>query len=254
MESIDESNDPLASDPIRRIFYLSVIGNIGAGKTSIIDAINKCRIIQEDFSVVISKEPVDKWSREYEDGMGILELFYKDPAKWAEKFQDMTFFSRLKALNDSMKDANQIISSNGNQKDVLVISERCLLCDRYIFAQGLSESYNDEGVPLIGAMYLSEYEQRFEKEIAKIGFRVDLFIDVFYPPEKCIERIQKRNRTGEKTISLEYLMELEKHQCRMLELNPNIDRIRVPNIRGDFLPQLSQICSALKKMKKKGYK
>lgn len=191
----------------------SIEGNIGAGKTTLIESLEKnpnliVKLLQKnskniDANIDISRicllrEPVDIWSTVKDaDGFSILENFYKDPKKWSFAFQVMAFTTRLSEMRRIIKE---------NPHCDTLICERSLEADCHIFAKML---YKDG---LIDAMsyeiYLRMYRE-FSEE-----FALDGVIYLSTPPNVCFERVSKRAREGEESISIEYL-----EKCHRYHLN-----------------------------------
>ena len=73
------------SKPLR----IYIEGNIGSGKTTF------CKYLQEYFkdkNIGIALEPLDRWlDTKDKDGFNILDLYYKDSAKYSFVFQMTTF-------------------------------------------------------------------------------------------------------------------------------------------------------------------
>jgi deoxyadenosine/deoxycytidine kinase len=161
---------------------ISIEGNIGSGKSTLIKKLRQLPEFQNGFTFL--PEPVDEWNTiKDSDGITILEKYYSDQKKYAFSFQMMAYISRLKQLNDSKKSS-------------IIITERCLYTDRNIFAKML----HDTG--MIEEIEYSIYLKWFEYFIENLN---DIkFIYVRSDPDVCSDRITLRNRKGE-NISIEYL-------------------------------------------------
>ena len=77
---------------------LSVEGNIGAGKSTLVEALKER--YAHDPSILFLQEPVDVWSTVQQDGKTILELFYENQEKYSFAFQAMAFSTRLKMIRE----------------------------------------------------------------------------------------------------------------------------------------------------------
>jgi deoxyguanosine kinase len=161
---------------------ISIEGNIGSGKSTLIKKLRELPEFQNGFTFL--PEPVDEWNTiKDSDGITILEKYYSDQKKYAFSFQMMAYISRLKQLNDSKNSS-------------IIITERCLYTDRNIFAKML----HDTG--MIEEIEYSIYLKWFEYFIENLN---DIkFIYVRSDPDVCSDRITLRNRKGE-NISIEYL-------------------------------------------------
>ena len=139
---------------------ISIEGNIGVGKSTVLKALEK-------QGLKVCEEKVDAWT--------LLAPFYQDPS--------LAFFFQL-----------QVLSSYADAKcDFLERSPQSAL----LFAQIL---FKDK--------HLTLFEMELIKIVASKLFK-PRHIYLRLPAEKCLERIQKRDRKGE-AISLEYLTKIEK--------------------------------------------
>lgn len=167
---------------------ISIEGSIGAGKSTLIGKI-------KERGIIILDEPVDKW-REYKIGDdNILSLFYKDPHRWAYTFQTIVFKSRI------MNRPSDKIGGNDARSD-LIISERCPLTDNHIFAKACHAN------GFMSDMEFDLYNEWSNFMINSFNVTPDKIIYIQSTPEVCLQRINKRNRPEESTISLEYLTQI----------------------------------------------
>jgi deoxyadenosine/deoxycytidine kinase len=83
---------------------VSIEGNIGAGKSTLIQALRE-RYIQGKYRIiVILEEPVEIWNTVEEDGETLLEKFYKDPVKHGFTLQTMIYkFLRSRKVSVAWK-------------------------------------------------------------------------------------------------------------------------------------------------------
>ena len=188
------------SSVMSRPLIIAIEGNIGAGKSTIIDTLGKQ--LDGNREVILLKEPVDIWEsiKETSSGENILEKFYKDSAKYAFSFQVMAYVTRLSLLRDT-------ISNNPECK--VIICERSLDADRNIFAKMLY----DDG--LIEDIHYQIY-LRFYNEYVK-EYCVDGIVYIDADADVCYNRIKKRSRDGESNISLEYLEKCKKYYDEWLD-------------------------------------
>ena len=166
-----------------------VEGNIGSGKSTFL------KKLSTEFKVV--QEPVDEWSKmKNANGKNILEEFYEDPERNAYLFQSIAFRSRVKNIADL--------------KDETVIIERSIYTDRMVFAEVCKEDGN------ISEIEWNDYTEWFDFIVNHVGFKPKGFIYLRSVPEKSYERINKRNRSGESSISLDYLKKLHQRHDKWL--------------------------------------
>ena len=127
----------------------------------------------------------------------------------------MAYISRLNLLKNAIKE-------NPNS---IIITERCLNTDRYVFAKMLYDSGKMEDVEY--QIYLKWFDHFLE--IQTIQKVIYLKTD----PKICSYRINKRCRDGESNISVDYLIECHKyhedmidaltHQSLIIDGNPDTD-------------------------------
>ena len=171
----------------------SIEGNIGSGKSTLLKECKKhmnslclCEY-SNDYEIIFLQEPVDSWMG-IKDGGGetILSKFYNDKEKYAFSFQMMAYISRLDLLKKIHK----------QHKNCIIISERSVHTDKYVFAKMLY----DDGI--MEDVNYQIYNNWFDSFIDEIDMKGVIYLDV--DPEKCKERVEKRNREGE-TIDMGYL-------------------------------------------------
>lgn len=173
---------------------ISLDGNIGAGKSTLLEEVRKA---MPEVEVVV--EPVGEWlTLKDDDGKSLLELFYQDKRRWAYTFQNLTILSRLKAIRDVLR----------STKKSIIIMERSVLTDRYVFAEMLK----DDGLidELEYQLYLKWFEQ-FASELPLKGM-----IHVTTGIKLATSRISKRGREGEENIPTDYLSKLEEQHDKWL--------------------------------------
>jgi deoxyadenosine/deoxycytidine kinase len=166
---------------------LSLDGNIGAGKSFLLDHIAKAL---PDVEVVL--EPVGEWmTLKNAEGKSLLELFYEDKRRWAYTFQNCAILTRIRGIKNALK---------GCKKRV-IITERSVLTDRFVFAEMLRNS--GEIDPMEWDLYMKWYEA-FAEDLPVRGV-----IHLTTGVGTSAERIVKRGRHGEDHIPLDYLSALD---------------------------------------------
>ena len=114
---------------------LSIEGNIGSGKSTIIDYLKER--YKNDKEFIFLPEPVDEWETiKDEENITILQKFYNDQKKYSFTFQIMAYISRLNLLRKTIKE----------NPGKIIISERSLFTDKYVFAKMLYDSGNMESI------------------------------------------------------------------------------------------------------------
>lgn len=177
-----------ATSPI----LISLDGNIGAGKSTLLEALTT--LLPE---ITVVQEPVSDWvNLKNEKGENLLELFYRDTSRWCYTFQNCAILTRLLHTNDILKNW---VPQEG--KLPVVITERSVLTDRYVFAEMLHrEGKMDE-------LEWSLYMKWFNYYAANLP--VKGMIHLTTSAETSKERIHTRGRSGEEKIPMEYLHQLD---------------------------------------------
>ena len=169
---------------------LSLDGNIGAGKSTLLEEIRKAC---PDYECVV--EPVGEWlglTNTPGCGKSLLQLFYEDKKRWAYSFQNCAILTRIKALREAIRTA----------KKRIIITERSVLTDRFVFAEMLRDSGDLNGLEW------TMYTRWFDEFACDLPLRGIIYITTGV--DTSAERIQKRARTGESGIPHEYLSSLER--------------------------------------------
>jgi deoxyadenosine/deoxycytidine kinase len=165
-----------------------VEGPIGAGKTTFL------RLIQEKLpELAVVFEPLHSWENKVY-GQSILANFYKDPHRWAYTMETLAMACRVQEHLREQQNPNPFR-----------LMERSIYSGHYVFAtNGYHNGFLDE---LEWRVYLEWFNFLVTGRCkAPQGF-IYLKVD----PEIAYERIKKRDRDAEKTISLEYIKQI--HQC-----------------------------------------
>jgi thymidylate kinase len=208
-------------------FIISIEGNIGSGKSTFLS------YLKENCSskIIFVKEPVDQWEqiRDRETNETMLQKFYKDQKMYSFSFQMMAFISRFSILRETVR----------QNPSAIIITERCLYTDKYVFAKMLFEMKNIEDINY------QIYNQWFEEFASE--FPINKIIYINADPEICFERIKKRNRNGESLIPLEYLTKCHQYHQDMIEhlsstteiihIDGNVDIYMNPEKLNDWIVQ-----------------
>jgi deoxyadenosine/deoxycytidine kinase len=211
---------------------VSIEGNIGSGKSTLLENLRKH--YKDNECVIFLREPVDEWEKIKDvEGNTMLKKFYSDTAKYSFAFQMMAYISRLKILRDTIK-------SLDINKEYIIITERSLYTDRYVFAKMLFHDNKIEDVCY--QIYLNWFDE-FVKD-----YPIDYSIYVKTFPDKCYERIHTRAREGEELIQLSYLEVCHKYheefldniRTKQLILDGNQDIYKNDRIVEEWLHQINQ--------------
>lgn len=170
------------------IIILSIEGNIGSGKSTVINTLKQ--YYEKNNKVYFLEEPVSEWI-EIKDSSGknIIENFYKNQEHYSFSFQMMAYISRLAMLKRAIKHCKE--------KEIkLIICERSLHTDKNVFCKMLYDTKKIEDINF------QIYNKWFDEFISEIPLNYYIYIKTL--PNIANERVQKRNRKGE-NISIEYL-------------------------------------------------
>lgn len=190
----------------------SVEANIGAGKSTFL------RIFGERwpdiFKVIF--EPLDEWQTRYADtNNNILGMFYEDIPRWAYTFQSNAFITRIQKYQAE------------KSSELINLTERSVLSDYHIFAQMLK----DDGK--MNEVEWKLYENWFNWLCDKFQGKPEAIIYLRCDPQISYERVRRRSRSEEETISLDYLTRLHQYHDQWL-LNETDIPVKVVNVDEDF--------------------
>ena len=170
---------------------LSIDGNIGSGKSSIMrylekNFVNYCASKNNSCKICFLQEPVSIWESICdENGKSIIQHFYEDNERYSFAFQMMAYISRLSLLKEAL---------NGDYD--IIISERSIYTDKYVFAKSLYDCKKMN--PIEYQIYLKWFSE-FSTIIESIKI-----VYIRTMPEICDLRVKSRNRLGE-SIPIQYL-------------------------------------------------
>ena len=195
------------NNSFNNVFFLTVEGNIGAGKSTFL------KKLQNDLSSNVLFEPCDKWQNI--NGFNALEKFYSDIKRWAYSFQLYAFLTRTESI------LQQIESINLNKLDKknFFIAERSIFTDRYVFAKTCYENGYMED--LEWNMYTTWFEWTIARQPQCIIPNGIIYLET--TPEKSYQRIMHRGRGEEKKIALSYIEKLYENHSNWLIAKKNID-------------------------------
>jgi deoxycitidine kinase/deoxyguanosine kinase len=222
----------------KRIENLTIVyidGNIGVGKTSLLDLLTPL------LGAIKVKEPVDKW-REVVDskGQNILQHLYANPAKTAGIFQFNAFITRMDEL---MQAVNKSLRGKGQ----CLVSERSVQSDAVIFAQN---SFDNGTMTEMELLIYQSIHRRWIKLFPVVPRR-EIYIYLCAYPKTCLARIKKRGRPEEANMTLEYLQQLHVRYERWMSNNGAIviSAEREDFNNAEFLRDLvTQIRNRMKKL------
>ena len=158
--------------------HLAVSGNIGSGKTTLTEKLAKHY----------------GWSAEFEtvDDNPYLPDFYEDMKRWS-------FHLQVYFLNSRFNQIKKILEIT-----ISTIQDRTIYEDAYIFAANLYKSN------LLSERDYANYKSLFDSMIAHVK-APDLLIYLKADIPKLVGQIEKRGRTYETAMRIDYLKNLNAH-------------------------------------------
>jgi deoxyadenosine/deoxycytidine kinase len=199
--SENENTDLSVSDISFRPRIVSVEGNIGGGKSTLIEKLQEKYINDRRFHFLL--EPVDQWEKiRDKNGKNMLQKYYDNPTRYAFAFQIMAFQTRLQLLKDTLEYIDDEVTT--------IVMERSLDADYQIFAKMLAE----EG--LMEDVEFEIYKGMSAEALKEYGVDGIIWLDTDY--EECFRRVQKRSREGEENgkIALAYLRKCHEYHIEWL--------------------------------------
>ena len=225
---------------MNRIRILSIEGNIGSGKSTFLKHLkSNLDIVDDKYKIIFVDEPVSSWENiKDKNGKNMIEKFYDNPVKYAFPFQIMAFTTRLICLKKTIEDA----LLEDHDKTIIIITERSLHTDCYVFAELLKKQNNIEDV------CFQIYMQLFNE--FSLNYPVNTIIYIDTTPTICRERIIQRSRSGE-DISIDYLIQChEEHENYIYIKMKNVNNVVIdgtlninenPEILGEWL-EIANYC------------
>jgi len=214
---------------------LSIEGNIGSGKSTLLE--NLKQHYAGNSRVIFAPEPVAEWEKvKDKQGVTMLEKFYSNQEKYAFSFQMMAYMSRLSIFRRLVREAGD--------EPVVIITERSLCTDKYIFAKMLYDQGKMEEVNY--QIYMTWFNE-FAND-----FPIEHCFYIKADPEVCYQRIQKRARAGEDVIPMGYLQQCHEYHndyvtqfSALTVLDGNEDVYQSPHIVQDWVERIDRIvCSS----------
>jgi deoxyguanosine kinase len=186
--------------PYKKNFYLCVEGNIGSGKTTLAKALAKklkAKYLPEEFE----ENPY-------------LELFYKDPEKYAFDLEYSFFLDRVKQLSQNLDKFPLIVSDYSIHK--------CLW-----FAK-VNLKKREYGI----------FKKQFHSIVPKIP-QADLLVHLSASTPQLLKNIKKRGRVYEQSISGQYLEKIDKtYEIGLKGLDMKVVKIQVKDYTAASLNKL----------------
>lgn len=187
---------------------ISIEGNIGSGKSTLVEGLRQKYMSQGNICFL--QEPVDEWACVRDgDGTTILEKYYGNQERYAFSFQMMAYISRLAQLKNAIKQGYDVI-----------ITERCVYTDKMVFAQML---YDDKKIEEVEYQIYMKWFSEFIDDIPEFHY-----VYVRTRPEVAHARVNKRSRTGEGNIPLDYLDKCHDYHEKWMSTIPSHNKLYLP--------------------------
>lgn len=174
--------------------YVVFIGNICAGKDTIIEHLKKRKILEKN---IYENESVTYLQEAVNYDPAVLEGYYADMQRNTEPFEYASLSARIIL-------ANKIRTYKG-----IVIGNRYVIEGRNIFVNVNSRQRDDGQAPFMNPIGVAAYDLILNHAIQQGLPMPDLaiFLDV-KDPEILFKRIAKRGVEAEKAVTLNYLTDL----------------------------------------------
>tara|TARA_B100000902_G_C27253293_1_gene886445 strand:+ start:26 stop:730 length:705 start_codon:yes stop_codon:yes gene_type:complete len=211
----------------KEAIIISIDGNIGSGKSSIVQYFKKnfpkfCNLKTYHYKICFLDEPVSCWESiiDITDGKNVIQKFYENNKEYAFQFQMMAYISRLSLLRNAL-----------NQDYDIIFTERSIYTDKNVFAQMLYDCKKMNNIEY------QIYNKWFDEFAECLNNMKTVYIRT--TPEICDKRVKHRARTGEK-IPLEYLKDCHYYHDTWLNNPEHIEKGNVLIIDGNEETNTSQ--------------
>lgn len=168
-------------DSLNRNITVAIEGNIGSGKTSLL------KYFKQNSLVEVIEEPVKKWQNV--SGANTLDLMYSDPKRWSYLFESYVLLTMMEIHHRPQTSPVRLI-------------ERSAYSASFCFVENLHRSGT------LSTVEYTVFQEWFEYLMSHEKPQVDLIVYLRTSPEKCMERIKKRSRNEETSVSMELLNSL----------------------------------------------
>ena len=178
---------------------ISVEGNIGVGKSTLIK--NVMKYYENNDKIVFYLEDLTLWNLIKDlNGNSIFELYYKNQKEYSFPFEITTLVSRLKQIKNTPIDK------------LVIVTERCVFTDRDVFAKMLYEQNN------ISEIKFKIYNLLFDT-INMCTNIIYFYINI--EPEIAYNRTIERNREGE-LVDFNFLQVCHDYHNKWLNNKDNV--------------------------------
>ena len=242
-ETMFESIDKLVEDQTRKELkddyfdkekpkplIISIEGNVGAGKSTLIDAIQR-RLTEDGITDIrIMKEPVDEWLSVRDSKHNILELYYNSPGRYAMPFQTLAAWTTMR---------NLYREHIAHPEAKVIICERSVLTSKLVFERMLFEEGNiDEAEHKVLEELYNDPNDKWMIPTQSIYLEAE--------PSVCLERIRERGREGEEKIKLGWLETCQEYHERLWDETGRLPKRVQSRETSNRLTRSDQVADILK--------
>ena len=174
-----------ALESLKSKYIFSIEGNIGSGKSTIIHHLQRLYGDQ----VILVEEPVKDWQNL--EGENLLNKKNQDLNRWGYSFEAYVLITKM----------NELTKVAFSDKKIILI-ERCMLTDKVFFDINVENGLSN---PMEEAMFKNLYEFLSNNVYPKLSGII--YLDT--PVDECIQRMILRGRKEEKSLTKEYLTQLD---------------------------------------------
>ena len=174
-----------ALEKLKTKYIFSIEGNIGSGKSTVIHHLQRLYGDQ----VILVEEPVKDWQNL--EGENLLDKKNKDLNRWGYSFEAYVLITKM----------NELTKVAFQDKKIILI-ERCMLTDKVFFDLNVENGLSN---PMEEAMFKNLYEFLSNNVYPKLSGII--YLDT--PVDECIHRMILRGRKEEKSLTKEYLQQLD---------------------------------------------
>lgn len=193
-------------------YYVSIEGNLGSGKTSIL------RELARNTNAKVLEEPVEKWA-------SIMKKYYSDPLRYAYEFQTIALLNFM--VNDF---------------DGFLVQERSLFSVFYIFTAALRAT---------NYITTDQFEimQKYVELVLKTSRPLNLIIYLKTTTSTSLQRIKHRGRSEESHLDYDHINMLNSLHGNIFSAQAGAFKIKVVTIDANrpFNKVYKSVLKALRK-------
>lgn len=213
---VQDLKKPLDEIPLQRFNYIAFEGNIGAGKTTLVQK------IAEDFN---AKTVLERFADN-----PFLPKFYKDQNRYAFPLEMSFLADRYQQLSDDLAQFDLF-------KDFVI-------ADYHIFKS-----------LIFAKITLAEDEYRLYRNLFGIIYKEmpkpDLYVYLYQNTDRLLQNIKKRGRNYEQNISAEYLDKINNGYLEYIKSQTDLNVLIIDVSDRDFVKKHEDYLFVLNEIRKK---